>query len=186
MPILTPNFSLPYPAPTDEPCLFAEQWCDFATRFNEVMDGFQATVDRTYPTIPIAMMRVTTPVAVNQNEAIPFDTVDVNTANYIDFDVSNTAIRVTGGGWYTFLASITFASTGATTLLTVQMSNLFFSTDRQADRGTGTIGVNLGGTEPILGVTDRRLTVSRADGGASVTVQSAIFSSWWHSDTATP
>ncbi len=93
MPNFTPNFNLPYPAPTDAPCDFDEQWCDFTDAVTSVLDGFQATVDRTYPVIPVAASGIKgfegalTSTPVQQSSPIPMQQALVDTAGWISSEI---------------------------------------------------------------------------------------------------
>lgn len=120
MPNFTPNFNLPYPAPTDAPCDFDEQWCDFTDAVTSVLDGFQATVDRTYPVVPVAAVvrrnfeDVTTPTPIPSSESLsgffvlPTDTVLVDTAGWIDPDLGPELIKVDIAAILTIVSAATF------------------------------------------------------------------------------
>lgn len=104
MPNLTPNFGLPYPSGSDEPCDFDEQWCDFTAAIDEVFAVFETGLGRTNPIIPMALVSQTGPVLVGNGIPIPYDTVVVDTAGMTDIDADPFNIRTTRAGRYTVVA----------------------------------------------------------------------------------
>jgi hypothetical protein len=113
MPNTTVNFALPYPAGTDAPCDFAEQWCDFTAAIDGVFDTFQSAIDRTIPVVPVAITLMTIPTSVFNSGLIPFDTVLVDTAGMTDMDTDPYTITIKRPGRYTVAAGILKPSTGA-------------------------------------------------------------------------
>lgn len=112
MPNTTPNFALPYPAATDEPCDFAEQWCDFTAAIDDVFATFQAGIDRTIPTIPIAMLQQTVTRSILNFSPLLFDTVVIDTAGMTDLDSDLSRITIPRNGVYSLNAGMVFASPG--------------------------------------------------------------------------
>lgn len=186
MTAFTPNFDLPYPSGTDAPCDFAEQWCDFTDAVQTVIDGFQATVDRTIPAIPIARLLVTQPVTIVSGSTIPFDTVSVDTAGWVNFDSSTNTITIDRAGYIVTLADARIHSALAGvidfTLATTSTS------DRVLDMGaTATVGLNCTDVKAVVSAETRTLTASRSDSAtATLTVEAACFSVFWHADEASP
>jgi hypothetical protein len=113
MPNNTVNFNLPYPASTDEPCDFAQQWCDFTTALDLVFDDFQAAIDRTIPVVPVAILKLTETTNVLNFSPIPFDTVVVDTAGMTDMDVDRFTITIQRPGRYTVAGGIIKPTAGA-------------------------------------------------------------------------
>lgn len=112
MPNTTPNFALPYPAATDEPCDFAEQWCDFTGAVDGVLATFQSGIDRSVPTIPIAMLQQTVSRSILNLSPLLFDTVVIDTAGMTDLDADLSRITIPRNGVYTLKASMFFVSPG--------------------------------------------------------------------------
>lgn len=186
MTALTPNFALPYPTALDEPCDFAEQWCDFTEGVNAIATRFEDTVNRTVPVVPMARMTLTTPVLILNGGRIPFDSVSVNTAGWIDFDSSNSDIVPDRAGHFVIVANALLQTTGTLgTSLTLLINDSNLYTDGQIDRATSSIGLCISRIQTMttpfpLYVVARRATVG------NLVVNAASFSVWWHADTATP
>lgn len=196
MPNLTTSFSLPYPAPSDQPCDFAEQWCDFTAALEAVFTRFQATVDRTVPVIPIALLTLSEPATVLGG--IPFDTVVVDTAGWVDPDVDMTMISPDVAGVLTVTTNLvqTAATLNDTIILTmtsvgpvVTATNMFNDND-ELDRATEFVGIY---TEQevffapgsyVPGVSGIR-PVHDETNTSQVTMNYAQFCVYWHSDGGT-
>lgn len=102
MPSNTPNFNLPYPNGSDDPCLFAQQWCDFTGAINDVLALFQTGINRANPVVPGAMLRISTPKNIINNNLIPFDEVVFDTAGMTDLDADPYHIYIRRPGRYIF------------------------------------------------------------------------------------
>ena len=113
MPELTTNFHLPYPGGSDDPCDFAEQWCDFTQAIDTVFGTFQEAIDRTMPLVPAAIMQQTVPLSVFNLNPIPFDTVLADTANMTDMDADPFTITIRRAGRYTVAGGLIKPSVGA-------------------------------------------------------------------------
>lgn len=186
MTAFTPNFSLPYPTALDAPCDFAEQWCEFTDAVNAVTTRFQTTVDRTVPTIPMARMTLTTPITIVNGGTIPFDSVSVNTAGWIDFDASNTDIVPDRAGYFVMTAQALFQTTGVLgNVFSLQFNNFTTQQDNQIDRATSSVGLNLTSMRLVTTPFAFNVRVQRTIAG-NLTINAASFSLWWHADTATP
>lgn len=193
----TPIFNLPYPDGNDEPCDFAEQWCDFTEALDAVFDGFQATLDRTVPMIPIAVLWVSGAIILTPFANIPYNTVVIDSAGWTAVDVDNTMISPDMAGVLTFTAG---------TLVEQAGNPDAFGVDPQDSRGFL--------TEPNLPYTDQMdtntcpvgmplpLVVMFSDGGwqegfsgirnnvaslndTTPTVMDAFYAIYWHSDGGT-
>lgn len=187
MTTFTPNFALPYPDALDAPCDFAEDWCAFTSAVNAVATRFEATVNRTVPTIPMARMELVTPVTLLDGSLIPFNSVSVNTAGWVDFDASATDIVTDRAGYFVCVADANISSTGVLgQQIAISINSGVPGGDGQTDRAVTAMGfccahiiANL--TTPLA----HNVRVTRNSVG-SLTVLSASFSVWWHADTATP
>jgi len=190
MPSTTPNFALPYPSPSDEPCDFAEQWCDFTEAIDAVFATFQEAIDRTVPAIPIAAIRKTTASSVQNLVPVSFDTVLVDTANMTELDVDSFHITVTRRGRYSIVGFLEKLSAG--TPLNSQITLLVGSDNFTILAG----GIERGGAfvyrfnayTPVrsLEVGEQvRLYFNTGTTGSS-TVNMASLSLAWHSDVEVP
>lgn len=112
MTAFTPNFNLPYPTALDDPCDFAEQWCDFTNAVTGVLDGFEEIADRTNPSTLIAKMELTNAVTLAGPSILSFDAVSVNNAGMVDFDVSRQRIRINRPGRFSAEAHVLFTGSG--------------------------------------------------------------------------
>jgi hypothetical protein len=196
MPILTPNFLLPVPGPLDEPCDFAEQWCDFTDSVQVVLDRFEAVADRTNPVVPLAKMEVTTPVTIAETSTIPYDTLTLNNAGMVNFDTSNTTIVVNRPGRFFFTLNVMFV--GSTT------NNVYFQVQYQPT-GAGTINrtygidegfgatnaANVGmSSSAVIYVTtppaNIRTTIQLIGVDENIRIDTAAFSAFWFADRGAP
>lgn len=192
MPDITPNFSLPYPAPTDDPCLFAEQWCDFTDGINSIISNFQAGADRAIPVIPVAMLRRTTAVNVINGNLIPFTDVIIDTANMTDLDADPYRITVPRTGRYTVAAFMEKVSSGVvnsqiTLFIRGELPANLDITTSTLDRGAAvTYFVPAYGPVITLQQGDRLSTFFTTGTATSQQVSAAWLSVTWHSDTEVP
>lgn len=193
----TTNFDLPFPDSSDAPCDFAEQWCDFTDAVDAVFDRFQATLDRTVPMIPIALLKVSEPVLIGTFNNIPYDTVVIDSAGWTAVDIDNTMISPDMAGVMTW-------SVG--TIVEQQLNPNAYMVDPQDSRGLL--------TEPNFPYTDQidfnsvpvamplPLAVLFSDGGwvpglsglrnnvvalnvGTFTIMDAFFTVYWHADGGT-
>lgn len=187
MPLLTPNFSLPYPSGSDAPCEFAQGWCDFTNAFQDVLDGFTATVDRTNPAIPIAKLELTTPVTVPNPAIVAFDTLVTDTAGWTDFDADPTAITVDRGGYLHFTALAEVTATGALpNTATLSILNAISMQETHVEQaGMTVMGLHLWTMQFNSAITKYQIQVSHSF-TANITINRASLAIFWHSDTATP
>lgn len=189
MPNFTGNFALPFPAPSDDPCLFAEQWCDFTEAIDGVFATFQTVIDRTIPVIPLAILRQTVVRSVPDFGQIPFDTVIADTAGMTDLDADAYHITIDRPGRYTVATGLSKPTT-ATALprfTSVFETPTFNAQASLLDRGAG-VEYFLNGYRAVqtYAVGDK-IGLSFA---VSVTGLWTIDTSWlaviWHSDTEVP
>lgn len=197
MPVLTPNFALPVPGALDEPCDFAQQWCDFTNSVQTVLDGFEAIADRTNPVVPLAKMQLTTTVVIAETSTVPFDTLTLNNANMIDFDSSNTTITIKRPGRFLALFNALFVASAA--------SNTYFEAQILPTGGTATNNrtpaiddnfcfnnlINVGSTvSAVLHVVtppiNIRTIVSVIGASENIRIDLASMSLFWFADRATP
>lgn len=195
MPNTTANFALPYPNSLDAPCDFAEQWCDFTDAVEAVLAGFQESVDRTYPVVPMAQLRQTeqTAYASDTNSvALDYDTVSFDTAGFVDFDASSNEITVDRAGVFLWLGNETAGPVGLNTiqaiLVPVQVNPLLVTTQTNVllDRNAQDIG-NLGvGTEVYSTSTSRGMAFTVSAAPFAATIRHSHLTTLWHSDTRRP
>lgn len=186
MTAFTPNFALPYPDALDEPCDFAQDWCGFTDAVNAVATRFENTINRTVPVIPMARMSLTVPITILNNGDIPFDSVNVNTANWIDFDASQTEIVPDRAGFFVVSANALVGTTTVLgTVITIKLDGSSLHTDNQIDRFSSSIGVTVSRIQQITTPAPLSVEIARSTAG-SLTINAASFSVWWHADTATP
>lgn len=192
MTAFTPNFGLPYPTASDEPCDFAEQWCAFTDAMQAVLDGFQSSADRSFPLIPIAQMRLTTPVTLTISPQgnfapVPFDTVEVDTADWVDFDTSQSSMTINRAG--------RFMIVGNAALDPVNADNTIFliravsgAVDQRLDFGGD---IDIGGVSAAVAVltSPQTFELEVAESGSSndsLTIFQATLTAYWIADGATP
>lgn len=192
MPNTTTNFALPYPSPSDEPCDFPQQWCDFVDAIDNVLDGFQATVDRTVPVIPVALLQQTEPTTVTNGGAISFDTLLVDTAGMTDMDNAPYLITIKRTGRYTVAGGLlcpteTPAFPPSFVGITIDEPNISFSTFDFAYTGPASI-IHLNTSVPVTTLTVGQEVQLMLDRGAlgDFPIESAWLGVFWHSDTEVP
>jgi len=188
MPSLTPNFNLPYPAPGDNPCDFAEQWCEFTDAITARMAVFQAGANRTIPLIPIAMLRVTSPVSVGGGNPIPFDTVTIDTAGMTNIDVDPYTITITRPGRYSIGAWISMDTIGApfvTAEISITVAPHNDANAETTDRGAVGSGYFMTGYTPASSyVIGDKCRMSYNYGSVNAfPVNEAWMSVFWHADS---
>lgn len=192
MTVLTPNFSLPVPGPLDDPCNFAQQWCDFTDATQGILDRFEAVANRTNPNIPIAKMELRNTVHLTTDSHIPFDTLTLNNANMVDFDTSNTTIQIKRPGRFLAVANVLFVYQPATTLY--YTLDILSSAAEPASDSNLNIGlINVGSCAmAIFHVTSFlpravRLQVGVVSGvSTTLSIDLAALSLFWFADGATP
>lgn len=191
MPDFTANFALPYPSSVDEPCDFAEQWCDFTDAVEGVLDAVQASVDRIYPVIRVSILRLSevTTFAGGAGTPIVYDTVDIDTPGWVD-TVSMDRIVPDIGGFIGATTHVNFVGkavdqfqvdlrTGDSTL--VNDVNVF-TTAAAALMGTyySTESYSMSAFDYTNGFFHTRIDDTSAD--TPMSVNWATMSVYWHSD----
>lgn len=192
MTLLTPNFMLPYPDALNRPCDFDKDWCAFTDAVQVVLDGFQAIADRTYPVVPVARMSVTANVIVGPAQEIPFDTVDVDTAGWIDFDADRSGVYTDRVGRFEIHGNAQISSTvaNAFTYLSIKqdadLSLSGFGVDSTLDLAQGVpTGPNVARLVAVTGPT-RWALVATVNPNMNLTIERAEFTVSWHADRAAP
>lgn len=192
MTVLTPNFSLPVPGPLDDPCDFAQQWCDFTDATQGVLDRFEAVANRTNPNIPIAKMELRNTVHLTTDSHIPFDTLTLNNAGMVDFDASNTTINIKRPGRFVAIANVLFVYQPATTLyfnMQILTSNVEAGADNNLNIGLINVGSCATALFYVTSFLPRsvRLQVGVVSGvSTTLSVDLASLSLFWFADGATP
>jgi hypothetical protein len=195
MPNTTTNFDLPYPASTDDPCDFSEQWCDFTAAIDAVLGTFEAAIARTVPVIPAAMMRLSAPAVVVDSSAIIFDTVIIDTAGWTDMDADPYHITVDRTGRYA-LGLFVFVNSQAAIPPGflggwIQISDPFGAVSTEANMEMVDVGANFyllsGYTAAVSLVAGTELAAIFTAGSiVNRTIEQASLVAFWHSDTERP
>lgn len=122
----TPIYQLPYQTGSDRPCDAPDVWCDFAADVEAQLDTFDAIVDRTVDAIPMAQVRLTAPYTFDSSlisGPVPFDTVDVDTANMVDLATSPFLITLPRFGRYGASFHLTIATIPVTNSVTAVIAD---------------------------------------------------------------
>lgn len=112
----TPIYGLTYAICSDRPCDIGDTFCQFANEVEAELDRLDAIIDRTVDSIPMAKVRLTEPfswdngIGGNANIPIPFDTVDVDTADMVDLTANSTRITLPRFGRYSVSFQIVISS----------------------------------------------------------------------------
>lgn len=185
----TPNFDLPYPTAPDDPCLFAQQWCDFTNATTGVLDRFEAVANRTNPAVPIAKLDLTRPVTLNGDSILAFDAVSANNAGMVDFDVSRSRIRINRPGNFYAEANVFFSPTttglNAFTVTIDSTFSLMQRTTRTNDFIAFAVGIVYGTPleSNIFPFNPFDITVRvNATLAPSFIVNTASLAVWWYAD----
>lgn len=189
MPSTTPNFALPYPSPSDEPCDFAEQWCDFTAAIDGIFGTFEAGIARTVPTVPLAILRCTVQQPVPNLQLIPFDTVSADTASMTDINADPYNITATRFGRYTVSGGLELGSSGIVnnqTAMIIQNPDFTITADA-LDRGNAFIYRTNGFMPTITLNPGEKVGMTFNVGGEmNVTVFAAWLAVYWHADREVP
>lgn len=125
----TPIYGLAYIECADRPCDQSTTWCDFINTVEVNLDRIDATADRTVDTIPQAQVRLTIPRTQGTNpgggtpQLVPFDTVDVDTANMVDLAADPFTILLPMQGIYFVYFDVEATTTGAGNRLTARAAS---------------------------------------------------------------
>lgn len=189
MPNFTPNFNLPYPSASDEPCDFAEQWCDFTAAIDGVFDVFQAGIDRTVPTVPTALMQQTVTRTIENLQPVPFDTVSADTAHMTDIDADPFSITITRFGAYSVSGGIELGSDGGVNSDTAMLigSSSFTIIGGALDRGVAFL-YRMNAYVPSVILSPGEQVRMRFNVGSLLNI--SVLASWlavtWHADREVP
>jgi hypothetical protein len=188
----TVNYALPYPDGDDDPCDFATQWCSFTDAVNEILDGFQATIDRTVPVIPAAQMRVTVSRAYNTvtERFIQFDAVSFDTAGWTDFDANPRAISTDRAAVFGLHASDITDPDGVNSIWTIEFYEIDTTGATTAAEDQSVLDRGVAGQRVGNEVTDlvvRNLPIDtyvevRNNSVTTFTLTNGYMSIWWHAD----
>lgn len=196
MPNQTANFALPYPNGSDDPCDFAQQWCDFTTAVNAVLNGFQETIDRTVPVIPTAQLRATTAHSYNRTQTtlVDFDAVAFDTAAWIDFDANSKAITIDRGGPMDYWGAVIVDPDGVNSIWHIGFTEVLLANGLDTlvaqqgvlDRGVGgtRVGNMLSDLETHL--LPFHLYLDFFGDAVTHNITNAYLTAWWHADTVRP
>lgn len=112
----TPIYGFVYAECDDRPCDIGETFCQFSEQVETELDRLDAIVDRTVDTVPLAQVRLTVPfsydngIGGNANVSVPFDTVDVDTADMVDLTANPTRITLPSFGRYVVAFQVVISS----------------------------------------------------------------------------
>lgn len=185
MPGYTSNFNLPYPVDTDDPCNFATQWCDFTTAVNAVLDGFQATINRTVPVVPAAGFIAT--ISTTYNSAVTnflsYDSEPFDTADWIDFDADNTKISIDRSGVFHLNGADIQQPDGGNSTWTLEFVGAGASPNKILDRGVVGQIVGNWNTSLTFSAFPQQVQMLVSGPNSIFTITRAYFSAIWHADT---
>lgn len=179
----TPVYGLDYPNATDAPCDFPEQWCAFTADVEAVIARFELGASRVLPAIPIAKVQVTEEVVIPEFQAIPWDTVSIDTAGWTNFDANNRIITVPRTGIYTVTAAAIVATQGTiNSTWTLLVGGGPFNFVDTLDRNAEDIGITAQGTGNLVAGTDLSMFMLAGTTITDFTLRSASLSVYWHAD----
>lgn len=188
MSAFTPVYGLEYPDALDAPCDFPEDWCVFAADVEAVLARFELGASRVLPAIPVAKVQVTANVVVPEFQAIPWDTVSIDTAGWTDFDSNNRVITVPRTARYTVTAAVIVDSQGVlNSTWSLQVNSGVFQFVDALDRNSDDIGITAQGTGTINAGTEVSMfMLAGTSMPAGYTVRSASLAVYWHADVERP
>jgi hypothetical protein len=186
----TATYALPYPGALDAPCDFAQDWCAFTAAASTVLDTFQAVADRTNPAVPMGKMELATPTTIVKGSPIPFDSVTINNANFVDFDASNSTMTISRPGRYVIILNLFMSTSGIALsrfLTQIVANTTSISLTDELDLATTSIGYvcNAFHTTTTAPFTISAI-IDQTSAVTTVTIQRAILSVFWHADGAAP
>lgn len=172
----TPDFCLPYLEGSDSPCLNtgtvcdpSSAWCDAMNLVEAQLNAFDDIGARTGTAIPMAKITFIPPVPIDPTTypfAIPFDIIEIDTDNMVNFEVQPAAIVPNRNGIYEV--------------------SLVVTTETVAANATRSAGIRIGNESPPSSVAGTG--VASASTVTSVGVGESTFSTtalWLFTD-ATP
>ena len=190
MTIPTPLMGLPYPGPMDAPCDFDEDWCAFTGALDAVFDRWELGLNRAYPAIAAARMKLTEITSIGNFLPIPFTEVDFDTAGMTNMDADPYGITVPRAGRYTIGAfleeDIASGGAGAQTGLVIQATTFNAETSDILVLGAGTYRENT--YWPVIDIQEGvRVTLTTFLSSQPVrTARQAWLCVAWHSDLRRP
>lgn len=114
----TPIYGLTYAIGPDRGCDIGDAFCEFASQVEALLQGFEASLNRTTRGIPMA--KVSSSVAQALSGNVTFDTEEVDTDGMVNLSASNLGITIQRTGKYVATAystQIDGAGVGAMDLL---------------------------------------------------------------------
>jgi hypothetical protein len=121
----TPDFCLPYLEGSDSPCLNtgtvcdpSSAWCDLIALVEAQLNAFDDIAARTGTAVPLAKISFTPPVPIDPTTyptSIPFDIIEIDTDNMVNFEVEPAAIVPNRNGIYEVILEVTTETVGANT-----------------------------------------------------------------------
>jgi hypothetical protein len=187
----TASMGFPYPASTDAPCDFDEQWCEFTGAIDGVFDKWESGLNRAYPAIPAALLRQTELTTIINFNPIPFSEVVLDTAGMTNLDADPYGIVIPRAGRYSIFAAIeendTSGGAGAQSSLLVSSTDFNISESNiLLVLGAGLYRNNV--SAPVLTMTEgMRITLTVfLSGQATRTAPEISLGVYWHSDVVRP
>lgn len=186
---VTPLMGLSYPSPTDAPCDFDEQWCQFTAGIDSIFDRWEAGLSRAYPSIPAAKMRQTELTTVFNSTQIQFSEVTFDSAGMTNMDADPYTITCQRTGRYSVAAFIeendASGGAGAQSVLTISSFN-FTESNTVLVLGAGTYRNSVYWPVVSLTVGDRIQLQPFLSGQTQRTIIEASLAVFWHSDVIRP
>lgn len=186
----TPLLGLRYPNPSAAPCDFDEGWCTFAGDLQAYFDRWQAGLYRSYPAVPAALLQMTTPRDMAEEELIRFDTA-FDTAGMTNMDADPYSIYVQRAGRYTVGAYIGFphASSGDDQVSIFVYDNgpltigSVVASNQITDLSVVQFAFNVAETQVVTLSEGSKIQLGYFQSGAPTRqMQDAWLSVYWHSD----
>jgi len=194
----TPVYGLEYAVGADRPCDINDTLCAFADSVESNLDRFDAIVDRTIDTTPMAQVRLTAPFSFDNTGgggttiSIPFDTVDVDTDNMVDLASNPFGITMPAFGRYvvnfqlvaaSFPVAITInASVGSLSNTNIGPYDNYLSDASVPVPMNGTYTVRYSTTSPSDTTTDDLLLYVTVPASVVTTINSARLTVYWLAD----
>lgn len=187
----TPVYGLTYQTCSDRPCDAPGAWCQFAADVEAQLDLLDDIVDRTVDTTPMAQIRLTVPVTLDASVlvGIPFDTVDVDTADMVNLTMDAYAITLPRQGRYFFYYQFQGNTIGVGNTVSVGLRSGNFL-DQWLDDASTPIFLNASAEGAYItpaaasgDLSNARVDLGVTAGGTgSITVTAVTFGIYWLGD----
>lgn len=188
---VTPLLGLRYPNSTAAPCDFDENWCTFAGDLQGYFDRWQAGLYRSFPAVPAALLQMTAPRIMAEEELVRFDTA-FDTAGMTNMDADPYSIVVQRAGRYTVGAYIGFphATSGDDQVVLWILDNgpinqgAIIASNQITDLSIVQFAYNNAETQVVTLTEGAKIQLGFFQSGAPAReMQDAWLSVYWHSDS---